>query len=208
MGIPVFFDNWERAVSLAEPRARESALVRSLLALGGVLAVLEDAGQPAFVRNDFRGAFLQRDEGSAYEQFVAEHYGRTGLPAAAALVSRPDIASFFASADGKGLANRTQRSFFSEGTIPADVSLDRNSKGADVLLRARESLVFPSPTLSGLVLRPAHQRRYLALEGRRVRRFISFSMTPSTRTWRALSCLRSLATPRACSIIYCVQTWR
>jgi hypothetical protein len=168
LGIPVFFDNWERAVSLAEPRARESALVRSLLALGGVMAVIEDAGQPAFVRNDFRGAFLQRDEGSAYEQFVAEHYGRTGLPAAAALVSRPDIASFFASADGKGLADRTQRSFFSEGTIPADVSLDRNSKGADVLLRARESLVFPSPTLSGLVLRPAQHRRYLALQGRRV----------------------------------------
>ena len=168
LGLPVFLDNWERAVSLAEPRERESALVRALLALGGVLAVLEDAGQPAFVRNDFRGAFLQRDEGSPYEEFVAAHYGRTGLPPAAPLVSRPDIASFFASADGKGLANRTQRRFFSEGTIPADVSLERNSKGGDVLRRARESLVFPSPTLSGLVLKPAQHRRYLALEGLRV----------------------------------------
>ncbi|MGC9982181.1 MAG: hypothetical protein ABSF35_01005 [Polyangia bacterium] len=168
LGLPVFFDNWERAVSLAEPRERESALVRALLAMGGVMAVLEDAGQPAFVRNDFRGAFLQRDDGSAYEQFVAEHYGRAGLPAAAAPVSRPDITSFFASADGKGLANRTQRRFFSEGTIPADVSLERNSKAADVLRRARESLVFPSPTLSGLVLRPTQHRRYLALEGHRV----------------------------------------
>ena len=167
LGFPVFFDNWARAVSLAEPRAREAALVRALLALGGVMAVLEDAGQPAYVRNDFRVAFLQRDDGSPYEQFVAEHYGRTGIPPATAPVSRPDVASFFASADGKGLANRTQRGFFSEGTIPADVSLDRDSKVDDVVRRARESLEFPSPTLSRLMLWPA-QRRYLALDGRRV----------------------------------------
>jgi len=168
LSVPVFFDNWERAVSLAEPRARELALVRALLALGGVMAVLEDAGQPAYVRNDFRVAFLQGNDGSAYEQFVAEHYGHTGLPPAAAPVSRPDIASFFASADGKGLANRTQRGFFSEGTIPSDVSLDRDSKVTDVVRRARESLAFPSPTLSRLVLRPAQQRRYLVVEGHRV----------------------------------------
>jgi hypothetical protein len=168
LGIPVLLDNWERAVSLAGPRAREAALVRALLALGGVMAVLEDAGQPAFVRNDFRGAFLQRDGGSAYEQFVAEHYGRSALPAAATLVSRPDIASFFASVDGKGLANRTQRRFFSDGTIPADVSIERDTKVADVVRRARESLEYSSPTLSSLVLRPAQSQHYLALEGHRV----------------------------------------
>jgi len=168
LGVPVFFDNWERAVTLAEPRARESALVRALLALGGVVAVLEDLGQPAFVRNDFRGEFLHGDDGSAYEQFVAEHYGRTGLPAAAAPVSRPDLASFFASTDGKGLANRTQRRFFSEGTMPADVSLEPDTKVDDVVRRARESLAYPSPTVSALVLRPAQRRRYLAVEGHRV----------------------------------------
>jgi len=168
LGVPVFFDNWERAVSLAEPRARESALVRALLALGGVMAVLEDSGQPAYVRNDFRAAFLQGSDGSAYEQFVAEHYGRTALPPAAAPVSRPDVASFFASADGKGLANRTQRRFFSEGTIPADVSLERDTKVDDVVRRARDSLAFPSPTLSRLMLMPAQHRRYLVLEGHRV----------------------------------------
>jgi hypothetical protein len=168
LGVPVFFDNWEHAVSLAEPRERESALVRALLALGGVMAVLEDAGQPAYVRNDFRGAFLQGNEGSAYEQFAADRYGRAGLPPAAAIVSRPDIASFFASTDGKGLANRTQRRFFSEGTIPTDVSLERDTKVADVARRARESLVFPSPTLSRLLLRPAQRHHYLVLEGHRV----------------------------------------
>ncbi len=168
LGVPAFLDNWERAVSLAELRERESALVRALLALGGVVAVLQDAGQPAFVRNDFRVAFLQGNDGSAYERFVAEHYGRTALPPAAAAVSRPDIASFFASADGKGLANRTQHGFFSEGTIPADISLNRDTQVTDVVRRARESLAFPSPTVSRLVLRPAQQRRYLAVQGRRV----------------------------------------
>ena len=168
LSVPVFFNNWERAVTLAEPRARESALVRALLALGGVMAVLEDVGQPAFVRNDFRGDFLHGDAGSAYEQFVEEHYGRTGLPAAAAPVSRPDLASFFASADGQGLANRTQRRFFSEGTMPADISLDRDTKVDDVVRRARESLTYPSPTVSALALRSDHRRRYLVVEGHRV----------------------------------------
>ena len=168
LGLPVFFHNWERAVSLQGPRERESALVLALLALGGVMTVLEDAGQPAFVRNDFRGAFLQRDEGSAFEQFVAERHGRAGLPPASAPIARPDIASFFVAADGKGLANRTQRRFFSEGTIPADVSLERDTKVADVVRRARESLLFSSPTPSRLVLGRPGRRHYLAIEGRRV----------------------------------------
>ena len=53
-------------------------VLMSVVSLYYYMAVLEDAGQPAFVRNDFRGAFLQGNEGSAYEQFVAEQYGRTG----------------------------------------------------------------------------------------------------------------------------------
>jgi len=168
LGVPVFLDNWERAVTLAGPREREAALARALMALGGVMAVLEDSGQPAFVRNDFRIALQRRNEGSAYEQFVADHYGLAGLPPAAAPVSRPDVNSFFAAADGKGLANRTQRRFFSEGNIPVDVTLERDSKVADVARRARESLAFPSPTLSRLVLAPPQRRHYLILEGHRV----------------------------------------
>jgi len=41
--------------------------VRALLALGGTLTVLEDMGQPAFVRNDFRVEFLSHDAGSELE---------------------------------------------------------------------------------------------------------------------------------------------
>jgi hypothetical protein len=168
LGLPVFFDNWERSVALPGAREREDALARALMALGGVLSVLEDMGQPAFVRNDFRVSLQQRNQGSAYEQFVVDHYGQMGLPAATGSVSRPDVDSFFAASDGQGLANRTQRSFFSEGNLPADVSFEHDSQPADVARRARETLAFPEPTFSKLVLGPTQTRRYLKLDGHRV----------------------------------------
>src|SRR6185503_19492281 len=58
VGLPVFLRHLERAVAEADPGARGSALARALLALGGVLTVLEDAGNPAQVRNDFRATYL------------------------------------------------------------------------------------------------------------------------------------------------------
>jgi hypothetical protein len=130
--------------------------------------VLEDMGQPAFVRNDFRAALQQGTQGSAYEQFVADHYGQMGLPAAKEPVSRPDVDSFFAAGDGEGLANRTQRRFFSEGNLPADVPFERDSKAEDVARRARETLAFPQPTFSKLSLGGTQGRRYLKLDGNRV----------------------------------------
>ena len=48
----------EAAVAGETPQVRATALARALLALGGVLTVLEDAGEPAHVRNDYRRAFL------------------------------------------------------------------------------------------------------------------------------------------------------
>ena len=66
-----------------------AALARALLALGGTLAVLEDAGDPAHVRNDFRGAYMSDggssvfDRGSPFERYVAETFGQAGVPAAA-----------------------------------------------------------------------------------------------------------------------------
>ncbi len=168
LGLPVFFDNWERSATLPGAREREDALARALLALGGVLSVLQDMGQPAYVRNDFRAGLRQGDQGSAYEQFVSERFGQMGLPPATEPVSRPDVDSFFAASDGKGLANRTQRHFFSEGNLPADVTYEHDSKPEDVARRARETLAFPEPSFSKLVLGPGQARRYLKLQGRRV----------------------------------------
>jgi hypothetical protein len=175
LGLPVYQDQLALAVGAREPVEREAALTRALLALGGALAVLEDAGEPAHVRNDFRGAFLERqgasswDRGSRFERFVIDHYGRSGVPAPAKpLVVRPNLESFFTGKDGQGLADRTQRRFFSDGTLPDEIPVDATTTPKDVVEAARASLRFALPTITRLELRGPAQRRYLMQEGRRI----------------------------------------
>ena len=168
LGLLAFFDNWERSVSAPQAVQRETALVRALLALGGTLAVLEDMGQPAFVRNDFRAEFLADDAGSPFERFVADSYGPVALPAAASPVSRPDVDSFFLAADGKGLAQRTQERFFSPGSLPQDVRYDAGEKISDLVRVVNQGLSFPAPEVTTLDLRQSGRTRYLTREGARV----------------------------------------
>jgi hypothetical protein len=173
LGLPVFEASLERAVAAGEAGEREAALVQALLALGGILGALEDAGEPAHVRNDFRGSFLQRqgssgwDRGSRFERFVVEQYGRTGVPAPTTKVQRPSLEAFFAATDGNGLADRTHRRFFSEGTIPDEIPADASTTPQDVREAAKETLRWPQPTIGRLDLRGAPGRRYMMLEGRR-----------------------------------------
>jgi hypothetical protein len=172
LGLPVFHQQLARSVSAVEPVEREAALVRALLSMGGVLAALQDAGEPAHVRNDFRRAYLERtgtstwDRASRFERFVSQRYGRSGVPAPREVVRRPTFDGFFAAVDGGGLADRTQRRFFSDGTIPDDVSVDESTTPRDVVDAARVTLQFPAPDLGRLDLR-AREPRYLMVEGRR-----------------------------------------
>jgi hypothetical protein len=158
VGLRVFYDQLEAAGTAAEPRARATAMARALLALGGTLAVVEDAGDPAHVRNDFRGAFLGTagtgpfDRGSAYERFVAETYGLSGLPPAGSAVDRPNVLAYITASDAQGLADRTQRRFFSDGTLPGEVVVDRQTTPAEVMHDARESLPYGLPTVPHLDL--------------------------------------------------------
>lgn len=168
LGLPGFFDGLEHSVSDARPQQRETALVRSLMALGAVVAILEDAGQPAFVRNDFRGEFLAHDSGSDFERFVADRFGGVALPTAATPVVRPDIESFFAAGDGKGLAQATQQRFFSPGTIPRDFVRDPDDTPSDAVRIANQSLAFPEPKVAELDLRPSGRTRYVLRDGIRV----------------------------------------
>jgi hypothetical protein len=168
LGLQAFFDNWERATSAPEAKERETALVRALLALGGTLAVLEDMGQPAFVRNDFRGEFLWDEGGSQLERLAADRYGAVAVPAPAASVVRPDIDSYFVAEDGKGLAQMTQRRFFSPGTLPRDLRVDSEEKPADVVRAANQTLAFPAPALTTLDLGHPDHTRYVKLDGARV----------------------------------------
>ncbi|MDB4980910.1 MAG: hypothetical protein JWM82_1662 [Myxococcales bacterium] len=175
VGLLAFHDGLEAAVASAEPAARATALARALLALGGSLAILEDAGEPAHVRNDFEGAYLARgrgdspfDRGSAFERFVADRYGQVGVPAPAAAVSRPTALAFITASDSQGLADRTQRRFFSAGTVPEDAVVDRDTTTAEVMRDARGSLDYGLPRLPRLELAGLGKKRYASADGRRL----------------------------------------
>jgi hypothetical protein len=159
LGLGAFFDNWALAVGAKEPWQRDGALIRALLALGGVLSVLEDMGQPAFVRNDFRGEFS--GEGSELESFVADRYGAVVLPRATSPVSRPDLESYFVAADGKGLAQLTQRAFFSAGTLPKDFVCVPGDDARGAAHLVNQSLRYPEPRFDTLDLRASERPHYL-----------------------------------------------
>lgn len=175
LGIPALLGKLEDAVVAESPALREQALVQALLALGGVLCVLEDLGEPAHVRNDFRSSHVASEPGagvwapgSRFEAYVASRFGRTQLPPAGRPVLRPSLLAHFTDADGGGLADRTQRRFFSEGTVPAAVPIDASVTPAEVARSARDSLVYDQPTLLRLELRKGTGRRYVMSEGRRI----------------------------------------
>jgi hypothetical protein len=168
LGLTAFLDHLVLAVSAPQASQRETALAQALLALGGTLAVLEDAGQPAFVRNDFRGEFLAQDSGSTLERFVADRYGSASLPPAATPVSRPDLDSYFVASDGNGLAQSTQSRFFSAGTLPQDLRFVSGQTQAAMVDIVNRSLRFPDPKVTALDLRQAGRTRYVVREGLKV----------------------------------------
>jgi hypothetical protein len=167
VGLQAFYDQLEGAITGELPGPRGTAFARALLALGGSLAILEDAGEPAHVRNDFRGAYLgvggtsPFDRGSPFERYVADTFGRTGVPAADPPVRRPTVIAYITAADRQGLADRTQRRFFSDGTLPEDGIVDHDTTGADVVRDARQSLPYALPALPRLDLRGLGDKRYV-----------------------------------------------
>jgi hypothetical protein len=171
VGLAAYYRELEVAVTGEDPGRRATALARALLALGGTLAVLEDAGDPSHVRNDFRGAYLGAggsspfDRGSPFERFVAESYGRMGVPTAARPVSRPTVMAYITGADGEGLADRTQRRFFSDGSLPEDSIVDRDTTPAEVMRDARASLPYGLPRLPHLALAALGRRHYAYAPG-------------------------------------------
>jgi len=170
-GLPAFEASLASAVTSATPAARDSALARSLLALGGILAVLEDLGEPAHVRNDLDRAFLSDaadrghpgllNRGSRYERWVADHLGQSGVPAASSPVRRPTLQSYFVAADGEGLGNRTQRRFFSIGTLPEDQPATSISTARGLAEGAQASLTYALPAVKGLSFGPGSEPHYL-----------------------------------------------
>lgn len=187
VGLRAFRDGLELAISDPDAAVRSSALARALLALGGSLALLEDAGNPAAVRNDFRGSYLRGstaapfDRRSPFEHAVAELYGTSGVPAPATVTARANVRAFFTAPDGQGLADRTQRRFFSDGTLPENGVVDRDTSTADVVRAARESLTYALPTVPRLELHELGVPRYVTVNdgpGSRPRRLLGYMRVP------------------------------
>lgn len=182
VGLDAFYGALEAAVAGDRPVARATSLARALMALGGVLAILEDAGEPAHVRNDFRRTYLASpgvspfDRGSRFEQYVAETYGRMGLPAAATPVQRPTVTAYITASDRQGLADRTQRRFFSEGSLPDDPIVDRGTTAAEVMADARGSLPYGYPQLPHLELKSMGRKHYAYTNSKR--RLLAYERVP------------------------------
>lgn len=168
LGLSAFWEHWESAVSAVQIGQRDTELAQALLALGGILSVLEDMGQPAFVRNDFRGEFLSHDSGSELERFVADRFGVVALPMSQPPVERPNWTSYFVADDGQGLAQETQKRFFSVGNLPRDFSYDADEVMSDRVASVNRDLAFASPSLAALDLRKQGSTRYVRVEGVRI----------------------------------------
>lgn len=116
-GLQRFLDELERSAAAGTPAERDGALARALLAAGSIVHLVEDAGDPTYVRDDYRVA-LEADAGP-YERFVVSEYGRVGVPDLdGAPVAKPRLDALFHDGDGSGLADRTQARFFTPGTLP------------------------------------------------------------------------------------------
>ena len=147
-GLAGFRDQYIKAVSARTAGERSRHLAGALLAAGAMLHVLEDMGSPSHARNDL-AAHLDRlgpnpaDVGSRFERVAALAYGRLGVPAPAKVVGDRPLRAFFTARDGSGLADRTARSWFSEGTLPRELELGGNSRGA--LQRLARTVLRPAP---------------------------------------------------------------
>ncbi len=115
LGLPAFWDAYERAVTAQTTVARETALTEALLSLGGLLAVLGQAGDPAYVHNDLPSVLSGN-----YSHFVGQRYGRAGVPQPDAKLDVPSPLRFrdlLFDGKGQGLAERTASRFASPSML-------------------------------------------------------------------------------------------
>ncbi|MBI5481264.1 MAG: hypothetical protein HY906_20565 [Deltaproteobacteria bacterium] len=152
-----FLDARERAAVAELPAERATSLAYALLCAGAILHLLEDAGEPAHVRNDYRVAFGARvgteavDRGSRLEHHTARTYGFAAIPEPGPPVRRARLRDYFVAPDGQGLAQRTQRRFFSPGTLPRPVQAI-GLRPAAIVKAVNATLPFAEPRIKALDL--------------------------------------------------------
>lgn len=163
--VPTFQRELAAAVSSASVPERAHHLTLALVAMGGVLHVLQDLASPTRTRNDYAEGHLQKlgvslfDRGSAYERGVALAFGQLAVPAyRGAPVTRTHLFDFFTSRRWDGLADRTAAEHFSPGTLPPPVGVLPTSDGRELAGRLSERLPFAKPALAPVDLGCARRR--------------------------------------------------
>jgi len=126
LGVARFWLELERSVVAPGPAERDEHLAMAFVSAGAMLHVLEDMGAPARTRGDLDEFLLPlgggpRDRGSRFERLAALVFGRLGVPPAGPAVERKGLRDYFTAADGQGLADLTNATWYSSGTLPADV---------------------------------------------------------------------------------------
>jgi hypothetical protein len=163
-------------VSESTPRRRDHHLAVALLAMGGVLHLLQDMASPSHVRNDYAVAHMEKlgtslfDRGSSYERLVAAHFGQFGVPAMSEPApSRERLAYFFSSPAWTGLADGTAAAYFSPGTLPPPLPLVAGADARELRDRLQGKLSLSQPSLGAIDLACA-RRRTCYMGGRRAPR--------------------------------------
>lgn len=168
--VSLVYDSLARSVAAAAPRQREHHLAMALMALGGVLHVLQDMASPTHVRDDFRAGHLARlgatslNRGSAFERYVARRYGQFGVPGPGKReIRRKRLVDYFSNADWDGLADITHVQHLSPGTLPPSVVLVEGTDAGELRRRLNERLPFARPALGPIDLGclRRHSRCYL-----------------------------------------------
>jgi hypothetical protein len=80
--------------------------------------------------------------------------------------------AYITAADAQGLADRTQRRFFSDGSLPEDAVVDTDTTAVEVMQDARASSPYGLPAIPRLELREIGVRRYALTADRRRRLFV------------------------------------
>lgn len=157
--VDAFHDALAASITAPTPALRDHHLALALVALGGVLHVLQDMASPTQVRNDFVGGRLQKlgsstfDRGSAYERFVARRYGQFGVPRYQGAPIRSErIEGFFTNPSWNGLADIASVGHFSPGTLPAPVQILESSDPGELRQRINGRLPLTKPSLGPIDL--------------------------------------------------------
>ena len=150
LGYEGFLAQFRKAVASAGSYERNRHLAGSLISAGAMLHVLQDMGSPSHVRDDL-GAHHDRvgtdlsDLGSRFERVAALAFGRLGIPRSAKAPELASLADHFSNTERNGLADITERGYFSRHTLPRSAKVKRDAGSSTFRKAIETSLRRPEP---------------------------------------------------------------